>query len=113
MADYNKEEIWSEFQEKQNMTTSELEAWLDTDESKNAGKEMDNGETVGHSAGRSILEIKKKNKSDLTDANWDRINETVGIYHQKLHPSQRPSSDVEGSNWHRALKNWGHDALKE
>ena len=60
MADYNKEEIWTEFQQKQNMTTSELESWLDTEGSKNAGKEMDNGETVGHSAGRSILEIKKK-----------------------------------------------------
>lgn len=112
MAEYNKEDIWKEFQEKQNMTVKELESWLDTDESKNAGKEMDNGETVGHSAGRSLVDIKKKDKADFTKVNWDRINETVGIYHQKLHPSQKPSSDVEGSAWHRALKNWGHDALK-
>jgi len=112
MADYNKDEIWKEFQEKQNMTANELESWLDTQDSKNAGKAMDNGETVGHSAGRSILKIIQKNWSDLTDANWDRINETVGVYHQKLHPSQKPSSDVEGSSWHKALKNWGHDALK-
>ncbi len=112
MADYNQEEVWKEFQEKQNMTSSELESWLDTEESKNAGKEMDNGETVGHSAGRSILNIREKSKSELTEANWDRINETVGIYHQKLHPSQKPSSNVEDSNWHRALKNWVHDALK-
>jgi len=112
MADDNKEDLWKEFKQKQNMTTQELETWLDTEESKNAGKQMDNGETVGHSAGRSILDIKKKDKADFTQANWDRIKETVGIYHQKLHPSQKPASDVEGSAWHHALKNWGHDALK-
>ena len=71
MADYNKEEIWKEFKEKQNMSTQELESWLDTEESKNAGKEMDNGETVGHSAGRSILKIKQKSKEDLTKSNWN------------------------------------------
>ncbi|KQC33310.1 DNA-binding protein [Nonlabens sp. YIK11] len=112
MADYDKEEVWDEFQTKQNMTSKELEDWLETDESKNAGKEMDNGETIGHSSGRSILKIKSKNKSDLTRANWDKINETVGYYHQNLHESQKPSSDVETSPWYYALKNWGHDALK-
>ena len=112
MADYNKEEIWEEFQEKQNMTSKELEDWLETDESKNAGKEMDNGETIAHSSGRSILKIKDKNKSDLTKANWDKINEVIGYYHQNLHESQKPGSDVENSAWHYALKNWGHDALK-
>ena len=112
MADYDKDEIWEEFQEKQNMSSKELEKWLEAEESRNAGKEMDNGETVGHSAGRSILKIKQKKRENLTDANWDRINETVGVYHQKLHPSQKPSSNIEGSAWHRALKNWGHDALK-
>ena len=112
MADYNKEEIWEEFQEKQNMSTSELEEWLDTEDSKNAGREMDSGETVGHNAGRQLVKIKKKDKSNFTEANWDKINETVGIYHQKLHPSQKPNGEVEGSAWHKALKNWGHDALK-
>ncbi|GAA0872134.1 DUF3140 domain-containing protein [Gangjinia marincola] len=112
MADYDKEEIWKEFQEKQNMTASELGNWLETKESKNAGKEMDNGETIGHRAGRAILSIKEKDKEDLTSANWDRINDAVGYYHQNLHPSQKPSNNIEHSNWYYALKNWGHDALK-
>ena len=112
MADFNKDDIWKEFKEKQNMSVAELEEWLDTETSKNAGKEMDNGETVGHSAGRSILKIKKKDKSDFTESNWDRINETIGIYHQKIHPSQKPKNDIENSDWYYALKNWGHDALK-
>ena len=73
---------------------------------------MESGETVGHSAGRQLVKILNKNKKDLTEANWDRINETVGIYHQKINDSQKPSGDVEGSPWHKALKNWGHDALK-
>ena len=112
MSDYDKEEIWEEFKTKQNMTSKELEKWLNTEESKNAGKEMDNGETVGHSSGRSILKIKEKKKSDLTKTNWDKINETVGYYHQNLNVSQRPKNDVENSAWYYALKNWGHDALK-
>ncbi|SCX98021.1 Protein of unknown function [Nonlabens sp. Hel1_33_55] len=104
MSDYDKEEIWKEFQTKQNMTSKELEKWLDTEESKNAGKEMDNGETVGHSRGRSILEIKEKNKSDFTKTNWDKINEAVGYYHQNLNDSQKPKNDVENSAWYFALK---------
>jgi hypothetical protein len=112
MADYDREQVWKEFQEKQNMTQNELEKWLETEESKNAGKEMDNGETVGHSSGRSILKILDKNKSDLTTSNWDKINEVVGYYHQNLNDSQKPSSDIENSAWYYALKNWGHDALK-
>ena len=112
MADYDKEEIWEEFQRKQNMSATELKDWLETQESKNAGREMDSGETVGHSAGRQLVKILNKNKENFTEANWDRINETVGIYHQKLHESQKPSNDIEGSPWHKALKNWGHDALK-
>ncbi len=112
MSDYDKDEIWKEFQEKQNMTTTELENWLSTEESKSAGKEMENGETIGHRAGRALLKIKKKDTSELTDANWDRIKETVGVYHQKIHPSQKPKNDIADSNWYYALKNWGHDALK-
>lgn len=112
MSDYDKEEVWDEFQTKQNMTIQELEDWLDTEKSKNAGKEMGNGETIGHRSGRSILNIKKKDKSELTEANWDKINETVGYYHQNLNDAQRPSSDIENSAWYYALKNWGHDALK-
>ncbi|NHF61268.1 DUF3140 domain-containing protein [Flavobacteriaceae bacterium TP-CH-4] len=112
MADYDKEEIWREFQEKQNMSNAELEEWLETETSKNAGKEMENGETIGHRAGRSILKIKQKKKSELTESNWDRINETVGVYHQKINPSQKPNDNIENSNWYYSLKNWGHDALK-
>ena len=73
---------------------------------------MESGETVGHSAGRSLIKIMRKNKSDLTKANWDRLNQTVGIYHQKIHDSQKPSGDIQGSPWHHALKNWAYDATK-
>ncbi len=113
MADYDKEEVWKEFQETHNMSSSELEKWLDTEESRNAGREMDSGETVGHSAGRQLVKILNTDKNDLTDANWDRINQTVGIYHQKIHESQMPSSDIEGSAWHHSLKNWAYDHTKE
>ncbi|WGK64623.1 DUF3140 domain-containing protein [Croceiramulus getboli] len=111
--DFDKEEIWNEFEDTRNMGPSELEEWLATEASKNAGKEMDNGETVGHSAGRSLVDILRKDKEDLTEANWDRIKETVNVYRQKIHPTQKPSGDLEGSAWYKALKNWGYDALKD
>lgn len=112
MSDYNKEDLWKEFEEKQNMSVSALRSWLDTYASKNAGKKMDNGETVGHRAGRSLVKILEKPKSELTKANWDRIHQTIGVYHQKIHPSQKPNDNIEESDWYFALKNWGHDALK-
>lgn len=109
----DEDKLWKEFTDTQNMSLSELESWLDTDASKNAGKEMENGETVGHAAGRSLVEILRKDREELTQANWDRIQQTVGVYHQKIHPSQMPSGDVEGSDWYKALKNWGYDHLEK
>jgi hypothetical protein len=113
MADYDKDEVWQEWQDTHNMSKSELEDWLDTEESKNAGREKDNGETVGHEAGRQLAKSMGKNKEDLTEANWDRINQTVGIYHQKINDSQMPSGVIEGSAWHHALKNWAYDHTKK
>jgi Protein of unknown function (DUF3140) len=44
------------------------------------------------------------------DADLDHMRKVVGYV--KRHLAQRPSSDVEDSNWRASLKNWGHDPLK-
>jgi hypothetical protein len=69
-----------EFDDVVNMTPSELERWLDTDESKEVGwKDDDGSESVGHASGRRIVEIKRTKQADLSDddrATWPRSSPT-------------------------------------
>ena len=54
------------------MTRKELEDWLQTAEAKSVGQ-SDGGESKGHESGRMIVEIQKKNKSDYTDEDVERM----------------------------------------
>ena len=107
--DDEREEIWSEFRDCVNMAPQELEDWLDTEESKSVG-DSDGGESTGHKSGRRIVEIKRTNKADLTDSQWEHMDKVVGYIHRHL--AQRPDGDVEDTDWRYSLMNWGHDPLK-
>ncbi len=91
------------------MAPQELEDWLDTEESKSVG-DSDGGESTGHKSGRRIVAIKRTNKDDLTDSQWEHMDKVVGYIHRHL--AQRPDGDVEDSDWRYSLMNWGHDPLK-
>ena len=104
-----REEIWSDFRECVNMAPQELEDWLDTEESKSVG-DNDDGESTGHRSGRRIVEIKRTNKDDLTDSQWEHMDKVVGYVHRHL--AQRPDGDIEDTDWRYSLMNWGHDPLK-
>lgn len=107
----SKDQIWDEWTDLVNMTKSELEDWLDTEESKSVG-DSDSGESTGHKSGRRIVEIKDTRKEDLTDDQWDHMATVVGYV--KRHLSQGgPDDDVKHSAWRYSLMNWGHDPLKE
>ena len=56
-------EVIKEFNEIVNMTASELEKWLKSNDSQSAGwsKSDGGGESVGHDSGRRIIEILKSN----------------------------------------------------
>ena len=56
-------EVIKEFNEIVNMTASELEKWLKSNDSQSAGWSKDDGggESVGHDSGRKIIEILKSN----------------------------------------------------
>ena len=56
------------------MAPKELEDWLRTDESKSVGQ--GEGESKGHQSGRKIVDIKRKNKSDLTEADLDHMQKS-------------------------------------
>ena len=103
-------DIRKEFRDVVNMSPSELEDWLDTEESKSVG-DSDGGESTGHRSGRRIVEIKRKNVEDLTYADHDHMEKVIGYVHR--HKAQGPDSDVENSDWRYSLMNWGHDPLKD
>jgi len=100
-----------EFDDAVNMTASELEKWLGTDESKSVGqKSGGSGESTGHESGRRIIRILKAKKSDLSDDDYAHMRKVVG--YTKRHLAQRPSGDVKDSAWRYSLMNWGHDPVK-
>ncbi|MEL6609885.1 MAG: DUF3140 domain-containing protein [Pseudomonadota bacterium] len=104
------DQIWDEWRDLVNMAPQELEYWLGKDDSKSVG-DSDAGESTGHKSGRRIVEIKRTNKADITDDQWDHMATVVGYI--KRHLSQGgPEGDVEHSNWRYSLMNWGHDPLK-
>ncbi|ANU07282.1 DUF3140 domain-containing protein [Paraurantiacibacter namhicola] len=110
MDNSEKDETYDEFYDCVNMQPKELEDWLETEESKSVG-DSDDGESTGHKSGRRIVEIKRTNKDELTDDQYDHMNKVVGYIHRHL--SQRPDGDIEDSNWRYSLKNWGHDPCKD
>ncbi len=110
-SEKSRDEVWDEWRDLVNMAPQELEDWLDTDESKSVG-DTESGESTGHKSGRRIVQIKRTNKDDLTDDQWDHMAKVVGYI--KRHCSQGgPDGDAADSKWRYSLMNWGHDPLKD
>lgn len=101
----------SEFKKSVNMTAKQIEKWLGTEESKEVGfKENDKGESVGHKAGKRIIQILGKKHSEYTASDLKHIHKVVGYIHRHL--AQKPSGDITETNWRYSLMNWGHDPAK-
>ncbi|NJC32559.1 hypothetical protein GGR88_000033 [Sphingomonas jejuensis] len=115
MNDDEKAEIAKNFDQAVNMAPAELEKWLDSDDSKAVGWKGDDGhgsgESVGHKAGARIVEIKRKKKADLTDADYAHMKK-VGAYVARHKAQGGPKDDKDHSAWRYSLMNWGHDPLK-
>ncbi|AZB57346.1 DUF3140 domain-containing protein [Cereibacter sphaeroides] len=105
------DEIWDDWQSLVNMAPADLDRWLDTEESRSVGDSSDGGESTGHRSGRRIVEIRRKRKADLAEADWDHMSRVVGYIRRHL-AQGGPSSDKEHSRWRYSLMNWGHDPLK-
>ncbi|KUN88882.1 DNA-binding protein [Streptomyces bungoensis] len=105
--DDERREVDETFRELVNMTPSRLEMWLGTDESQEAGQHRDGGESTGHASGRRIVEILRKEKGDLSDADYAHMRKVNGYI--RRHLAQRPSRDVGDSRWRHSLMNRGHD----
>lgn len=111
----DRDETYTEFNEAVNMSPSEIEDFLDSEESKKVGWKGEDGdgdgESVGHASGRRIVEIKRKTRDELTDSDYDHMRKVVGYVHR--HVAQGgPEEDKAHSAWRYSLMNWGHDPLK-
>ncbi|EKJ68577.1 hypothetical protein FPSE_11247 [Fusarium pseudograminearum CS3096] len=117
------DEVIQEFNEVVNMTASELEKWLKSDDSNSAGwpKEDENGESVGHDSGRKIVEILKENPkkepSKYTDEQIQHMRKVVSYCNRHLAQETKSNNDkspeeVKKTKSYASLKNWGHDFLK-
>ncbi|MFG3718352.1 DUF3140 domain-containing protein [Streptomyces massasporeus] len=109
MDDGEREETWNDFRELVNMAPADLEKWLESDDSQNAGQRQDGDESTGHASGRRIVAILRAKKGDLTDDDYRHMRKVVGYV--RRHLAQRPSGDVRDSRWRYSLMNWGHDPL--
>lgn len=105
------DDIYTEFKQDVNMTASELEKWLKTDESKSVGQKKDGDESIGHQSGEHIVKILHKKKADLTDNDEQHMHKVHSYVSRHL--AQRPDGDVKDTPWRYSLMNWGHDPLKK
>lgn len=103
-------DIYAKFKKDVNMTASELEKWLKTDESKAAGQHKDDGESTGHQSGEHIVRILHKKQADLTADDEHQLHRVHSYVSRHL--AQRPHGDVRDTTWRHSLMNWGHDPLK-
>lgn len=108
-SDDDNKGIRTEFGDAVNMTASQIDKWLDTDESKSVGQTKDgDSESTGHKSGKKIIDILQKKVVDYSDDDYDHMQKVVSYV--KRHSAQKPNK-VNGSDWLYSLKNWGHDPL--
>lgn len=113
MAKLDRDKVYREFGEAVNMAPAELDAWLETAESRKVGWKgpdgKDGGESIGHASGRRIARILRARKAELTDDDYAHMRKVVGYV--RRHLAQRPENEVT-SRWRYSLMNWGHDPIK-
>jgi predicted transglutaminase-like cysteine proteinase len=107
------DDVREEFDRLVNMTRKELEDWLETDESKDAGQKDGGGESIGHASGRQIVRILGTRKSELTDDDVAHMRKVNGYINRHLaQRPDKPKAELEDAAWTHSLRNWGHDPLK-
>ncbi len=95
-----------------NMAPVELEKWLVTGESRAVGiSQVEDTGSPGQHSGRRIVELLRKNDSDLSGADVAHMRQVVG--NVQRHLAQRPGGDVRHTRWRWSLMNWGHDPLDD
>ncbi|MBV9929384.1 MAG: DUF3140 domain-containing protein [Alphaproteobacteria bacterium] len=94
-----------------NMTADEIDAWLETPESRKVGFRREGAaESVGHASGRRIAAILRTPEPERTAEDYAHMRKVVGFV--RRHRAQEPANPVT-SRWRWSLMNWGCDPLKD
>ena len=105
------DDTYAEFSDAVNLTTLQLEGWLETDESQGVGQKKDGSdESTGHEMGRRIVKLLNTRQGDLSEDDYRAMRKVVGYIAR--HSKQRPDGDVTETPWRYSLMNWGHDPEK-
>jgi hypothetical protein len=110
MASIDRTSIAERFARSVNMDADELEAWLETAESRRVGQKREGGESVGHASGRRTLAILRTREPDRTDEDYLHMRKVAGFVAR--HRAQEPANPIT-SRWRYSLMNWGCDPLKD
>jgi hypothetical protein len=106
----DRDDIRARFGRAVNMSADELEAWLETAQSRRVGQKTGDGESVGHASGRHIVRILRTPEHGLTGADSAHMRKVAGFVAR--HRAQEPANPVT-SRWRYSLMNWGCDPLKD
>ena len=105
-----------------NLSADELQAWLNTTESKAVGiqkgtthqkiTDPKTQESIGHESGRIIVELLQMQPGEYDEFAYAHMRKVIGYI--RRHSAQRPAKQkIETSRWRYSLMNWGHDPLKD
>ena len=110
MPSADRQTIAAAFARAVNMDAAEIEAWLQTRESRSVGFRREGAtESVGHASGRRIVAILRTPEPELSDADYAHMRKVAGFVAR--HRAQEPANPVT-SRWRYSLMNWGCDPLK-
>ncbi len=107
------DQVRKNFHDAVNMAASEIEEWLETEQSGKVGFKRDGAtESVGHASGRRIVRILRTPRDELDGGDYAHMRKVVGFV--RRHRGQGPYEEfrIPTSRWRYSLMNWGHDPLK-
>ncbi|MGJ5830950.1 DUF3140 domain-containing protein [Streptomyces ossamyceticus] len=101
-----REALWDEFHRVVNMTSQELEVWL---QSRYADEESEAlPEQPGSPSGRQVLAILQKRRVDLTE---DDFRVMYGVV-DSVNAQREQEPDADGTHRRHRLMTLGHDPLR-
>ncbi len=101
-------DILDDWHDLMNMKPAELEAWLETEESRSACAMVGQN---GQLTALKVLELARLKPTDLTAAEWAKMREITFDIERSL-AAGRPSDAAAQTVWRYALMNCGHDPLR-
>jgi hypothetical protein len=109
VSDPEIELVWEAFHEVVNMNSEELRTWLLVDAANEDAFPADPDLGLAE-LGRRVVDILRKRKVDLTDADVAAMREVVDFVEKAL--ITPPTEEAANARWRRSLMNVGHDPLK-